>query len=296
VDLYITEAKNNLNQIFELLNNLALAVNTTQPNGISQATLDNYKTYVSTARTNLNTAITALTTAEEKLKTSQSALALAENELALKKAGAVPEQIAAQEARVKAGWANVQNYQTQIAKTILRSPIKGVVTRQDAKVGQIAAAQTIIASIISAAEFQVETNIPEADIAKIKIGDKAEITLDAYGDDVIFQAEVVAIDPAGKIIEGVAAYKVTLQFLTEDSRLKPEMTANIDILTARLENVIAVPRRAVITENGQKFIEIVTEKGDIKKVEVKTGIIGSDGNIEIKNGLKEGDKVIIFRK
>lgn len=300
---YTLEAKQNLDNVKTFLDKMALAVNTlSSSSALSQTIIDGYKTDISTARTNINTAIDNLAAADEKLKTVDSSLVLAENELVLKKAGSVPEQISAQKAQVEYAKASVENYKAMISKTILRSPINGVITKQDAKAGEFASTQTILVSIISAKNFQVETNVPEADIAKVKINNIAKITLDAYGDEVIFSAKVIKIDPAETVIEGVSTYKTTLEFEDEDGRIKSGMTANIDILTGKKENVIFVPQRAVIEKNGDKIVRVVvedksSETGErIDEVKVKTGLRGSDGSIEIIEGLKEGDKVITFMK
>lgn len=297
LDKYISEAKQNLDNLKTFLDRLALAVNTlTSDSSLSQTTIDSYKSDISTARTNANTATDNLATAEEELRIAESNLTLAENELALKKAGSVPEQITSQEAQVEYARANVDNYKAQIAKTILRSPINGVITKQDAKTGEFASTQTILVSIISVKEFQVEANIPEADIAKIKINDITKITLDAYGDDVIFTAKVIKIDPAETVIEGVSTYKTTLEFEKEDGRIKSGMTANIDIMTGKKENVIFIPQRAVIQKNGDKIVRVVSEDESIKEVKVKIGLRGSEGTIEIMEGIKKGDKVVTFMK
>lgn len=94
------------------------------------------------------------------------------------------------------------------------------------------------------------------------------------------------------MIEGVATYKTTFQFTKEDQRIKSGMTANIDILTDKRENVITIPQRAVVSQNGDKIVKI-SEGENIKEVKVKTGLRGSDGNIEILEGVGEGDKVVL---
>ena len=211
----------------------------------------------------------------------------------LKESGATSEEIVIQEAKVEEAEADIEHYSAEVAKTIIRAPINGVITRQDAKVGEIIAANASLVAIISDEDFSIEANIAEADIAKISVGDPALLTLDAYGSDVAFKANVVFLDPAETIIEGVATYKATLYFAEEDKRIRSGMTANIDILSARLENVIAIPGRAVITKNGDKFVRVL--EGDVvKEVNVVTGLRGSDGNTEIIEGINEGDNVIIF--
>jgi HlyD family secretion protein len=284
---YITSAESNLNQIKLFLGNISLAVNSlTAGADLSQTTIDTYKSAVSTARANVNTAITNLTDAESTYLVEQ-------NNLILEKAGSTPEQIAEQEAKVAQASANVKNYEAQLSKTILLSPINGVVTRQDAKVGEIVAANNVIVSVISSGGFELEANVPEADIAKVKVGDTAKVTLDAFGSDKAFEATVTKIDPGETIIEGVATYKTTFSFIKGDEGIKSGMTANIDILTAEKENVIVVPQRLVVSKDGEKFVRVLGDDGIVREIKVETGLRGSDGNIEIISGLSEGDKAVI---
>lgn len=284
---YATDVKERLDHIKSFLEDIALILSDLDANAnLSQTTIDGYRSDVSTARTNVNTAI-------NNLSVSESDFIIKKNELALKKAGTADEQITAQEAQVENAIANVQNYEAQVAKTIIRSPINGIVTKQGAKIGEIVSASTVVVSVISEADFEIGANIPESDIAKIKIGNRARITLDAYGSNVIFEAGVFEIEPAETIIEGVATYKTTLQFFEADPRIKPGMTANIDILTDKRENVIAIPQRAIITKNGDTLIRVLKD-GVIEDVMVKTGLRGSDGRVEITEGIHEGDEVIVF--
>jgi len=190
----------------------------------------------------------------------------------------------------------VQNIKTQLAKTVIFSPINSILTKMEIEVGENASLNVIIISLMSASEFEIEARVAEVDIAKIKINDSAKVTLDAYGSDIIFEAKVVKIDPAETIIEGLPTYKVTLQFIEKDDRLKSGMTADIDILTAQKQEVILIPQRAVISENGDKLVRVLENGNKVKKVIVKTGLRGSSGEIEIVEGLAEGDKVIISIK
>lgn len=245
--------------------------------------------------------------AQTNLTTAQNTQASAEDELALKKAGSTPEQITAQEALVKQARANIssqdakikeaeanyQNYQAQFEKTLIRSPIDGIITKFEAKVGEIVSANANIISLISINQFEVDAFIPEADIAKVKIGDVAKTTLDAYGSDVVFETKVIKIEPAETMIEGVATYKTTLQFTQNNERIKSGMTANLDILTNKKENVIAIPGRAIISSNGNKVARLLQGK-KLVDVNITTGVRGSDGRVEILSGINEGDKVITF--
>jgi RND family efflux transporter MFP subunit len=293
LDSAVTQTNSYLSEVKKFLDDVASIVNSLTPNSsLSQTTITAYKTSVNTARTNVNAAVNNLSGAYNSYSSAKSNLVLQQNTLALQKAGAVPEKITAQEALVEQAQANVDNYKAQLEKTVLRSPIDGVITAQNLKVGEIVTPNITVISVISNGNFQIDVNIPEADIAKIKVGDSANITLDAYGSDVIFPAHVVSIDPGETMIEGVATYKTTLNFDKKEDRVKSGMTANIDILTVKKTNVLYIPQRDLITDDTGKYVLIDTGLAQPEKKIVQVGIKGSDGNIEIISGLNEGDKII----
>jgi multidrug efflux pump subunit AcrA (membrane-fusion protein) len=101
------------------------------------------------------------------------------------------------------------------------------------------------------------------------------------------------MNPAESLVEGVATYKTTLYFNNSDERIKSGMTADVTIKGDRRDNVFAVPQRAVITRGDSKFVQVLQGENVAEK-QVKTGLRGSDGNIEITDGLSEGDQVIVF--
>ncbi len=325
LDLFLDKAQSHVSIFNQFLNRTS----DTLTNGcsIDNTTLTSYRTNLSTAQGSISSALTLVSnrdqdiaaqkssnqtninTAEKGVNDAEYNLSFAKKELELKKAGSTPEAIRAQEASVdqaranlmsqdamvRQEQANIQSYQAQLAKTAIVSPFAGVVTKQDGKLGSIVAANEVIISLISEAKFEIEANVPEADIAKLEIGDLARITLDAYGDDVVFDAKIVEIDPAETIIDGVSTYRVVLQFVNEDGRIKSGMTANIDIETEKKEGVLAIPQRSLIIKDGGKFIRILqyeNSKENIVEIPVTTGIRGSDGTIEIIEGLKEGEKII----
>lgn len=236
--------------------------------------------------------ISAISIAKAELNSAKNSLAVAEDDLSLKLAGYTDEQILAQSAVVKSAMANWMKAQADLEKTILRASFSGIVTKVDVKEGEIVSINTPVVWLISDKKFEMEANIAEIDISSISVGKKADISLDAYGSDVIFSAEISAIDPAATMIEGVAVYKTTIVFDELDERILSGMTANIDILSDKKENVLIVPQRAVFSKNGDKFVNILSEDGLVVEKKVITGLRGSDGNIEIVDGILEGDKVI----
>jgi len=257
--------------LFDVMDALEKATN------LSASTLDSYKANVATARTNINTALTNISDQKQLIN--------------LQGANIVSEEVS-----IKSYEASVGSIEAQIAKAVLHSPINGVIIKQDAKVGEIATAGSVLVSIRSSI-YEIEAFIPEVDIAKIKIGDSAKATLDAYGRDVVFETKVISINPAETMIEGVATYKTVLRLNSGDKPIKSGMTANLDILTAQKNDTLIVPQRAVTSVNGDKFVDIYdpasAQDETITKLKVVTGLRGSDGNIEILEGLKEGDKIVI---
>lgn len=293
LDSITNTSNSNLTSVKLLLDKIASGVNSlTATASLTQTSIDTYKSSVSTARVNVNLAVSGLSSAYEGYRSSKSNLSLQENKLVLEKAGTTAEQISAQEALVNKAEADIDLYEAQISKTYLRSPIDGVVTKQDTKLGEMVSANVIIVSIISDQKYEIEVNIPEADIAKIKIGNTAKITLDAYGDEVVFNAHVISIEPAETIVEGVATYKTILQFDKKEAIVKSGMTANIDILTNKKTGVLVVPQRSIITKDNQKFVLI--DKGGVQpeQKQIETGLRGSDGMSEVVSGLAEGEKII----
>ncbi len=286
-------SKDSLSKIKTFLDDCAMALNGAFVTaGISQATIDGWKTSITSARTNISAAATGLLAAEEKFNGATIDLTLEKNQLLLERAGSTPDEIAAQEAQVRQVEANAQSLEAQIMKSEILTPIDGIISKKEIKAGEIVSAGTIAFSIISESKFQIEANITEADIAKVKIGDKARITLDAYGRDEIFEAAIVKIDPAETVIEGIPTYKTTFQFSVNDERIRSGMTANIDVSTDSRNDVLLIPQRTVSEKNGKKFVRVLLKRNQEKEVEVETGLKGFDGNIEIVSGLKEGDKVI----
>jgi HlyD family secretion protein len=295
MSVFLSEAKQHLSKIRLLLDLSSQAVNGLQESSsLSLATIDGWRSDVSKARLNINGATSGMSSVEEAWRDAQSALALARQQLALAEAGAEPETIQAQEAKLEQASARVASIEAKFEKTILRSPIYGIVTKQDAEVGEVVGANTVLVSIISDADFEIELRVTEIDVARLKIGNIADVTLDAYGSEELFVANIASIDPAEEIIDGVATYKTVLKFTEPDDRIKSGMTANVDILTGKKTNVVAIPQRSIVSTNGEKIVKVVGEDGKIYEVVVVTGLRGSDGIIEIVSGIEEGDKVITF--
>ena len=260
---------------------------------LSETTKGTYKLNIYTARTNVNSVRSLITSKEQSISSQKTTVIRIQNELALQKAGSTKEQIDVQKALVDQATANAYYTQSQLDKTIIYSPFSGIVTKVNNEVGDIVNANDLIISLIGAGKFGMEANIAESDIAKVGIKDSARVTLDAYGKSVVFEALITQINLSETIIEGVATYKTEFQFIEDDERILSGLTANIDILSEKKENVLYVPTRNILIEDDGQFVTKVDLEDEEEKVLIKTGLRGSDGRTEVISGLSEGDRILV---
>lgn len=322
LDAILIDTESDLKIIRTFLNTLTTAVNSSI--SLSQDTRDSYHTKINTARTNVNTELTdinthnqliaaqkatnaaAIATKETALTTAQNATFVAQDELRLLLAGTPQEQLDAQRARVTQATsaiasqealitqidADIANIETRLAQTIMKAPTNGTVTLVDIDAGENVLAQTPVIRIISAADLEIDADIPELYIASIAVQDPARVTLDAYGDNEYFDAQVISIDPAETIVGGVPTYTTTFEFTQKDNRIKPGMTATITIVTQESFNAITVPTGVLSFDDAGTHVRVlVNNKPELRLV--TTGIRSKDGNIEITRGLEVGDVVIL---
>ncbi len=310
LDATMAEVKESLNQINNGLAIISQALNSAiTTTNFTESDLSAAKTNLSAARTNLNSEISSITSqqqtisstkltnqtninvAQANLDSAKSALAKAEQELVLKEAGAQSEDIQLARAEVSQARANLQQTQAELSKAVLTAPVDGVVTKIEKELGETVAVKEKIISMISDTKFQVEANISETEIAKVKINDQIEMTLDALGPEEKFSGRVIEIDPAETVISGVIYYQITSVFDLEDERIKSGMTVNMDILTEKKQDALYLPYYVIKQQNGGKYV-LVEQNGEVVKKEIKTGLEG-EARVEIIEGLKQGDQVLI---
>ncbi|MBN1778933.1 MAG: efflux RND transporter periplasmic adaptor subunit [Candidatus Buchananbacteria bacterium] len=282
---------------------------------ITQTVLDTMKTSINTQRTTIDSSLSTVQTYKQnladakityqtKVSAAQKNLESAEASLALKQAPSRPEDIALYQARVKRAQANLSLAQDQYNDTILRAPIDGIITETNFSVGEQTNLSKPVIKMLANQNYEIEVDIPESDIAKLIVGDSASITLDAFTEDDIFAGTVTTINPAQTDIQDVVYYKVTVIFSPDQSeaimnlmdKIKPGMTANVDIKTAEKDDVLIIPLRAVKEDGGIKTVSVLAADNQVKDFTVETGLRGDEGLVEITNGLKAGDQVITYTK
>lgn len=228
-------------------------------------------------------------------------------------------QVDVSRAQVDQAAAALKIAETNLMYTKIVSPVNGIVVSRNVDVGQTVAASFQTPTLFMIAEdltkMQIDTNVNEADIGKIKERQNVQFTVDAYP-DTIFKGRVAQVRNAPITVSNVVTYDVVIQVNNSDMKLKPGMTANASIITNRKLNILKISNASlrfkfqdralqekISQEKGKSRDDSkgaapgsavwVLEKGAPKRVRVKTGI--SDGNFtEIVSGdIKEGTEMIV---
>ncbi|OGL39932.1 MAG: efflux transporter periplasmic adaptor subunit [Candidatus Schekmanbacteria bacterium GWA2_38_9] len=213
-------------------------------------------------------------------------------------------QLSAAKAQVAQAEASLSYAETNLKYTKILSPVDGIVVSRNVDIGQTVAASfqtpTLFTIARDLSEMQIDTNVDESDIGVIIVGQDVEFTVDAYP-ELTFKGTVFQVRNAPINIQNVITYDVVVKVDNSDLRLKPGMTANVSIITARKKDVLKIPNislRFKPSENENKPSERkgstvwTVENGKPKRIEVVTGI--SDGSYTelVSGNIKEGQEVI----
>ncbi len=197
--------------------------------------------------------------------------------------------------------ANLNSAEVAIENTLIRAPFDGTVLTKDAEVGEIVAplgaSATSRGAIVTMADMkslQVEADVSESYIERIKTGQNCEIILDAYP-QTTYEGFVDKIVPTADRSKATVLVKVG--FKNYDDKVLPEMSAKVLFLSKELSkdqknepDVLVVPFTSVVQRNGKDVVYIVRDNKAVEVPIVKGRDL--DSYIEIKSGLAEGDKVI----
>lgn len=317
IDSTITRTKEALRSVADaLLKTRTLLDNSITGTGFSLADFGAKKSTIDTDRTSVNGSLSTLESNESTINSTKltnqtnidlagasvtgalGALQTAEDQLAFKKASPREADINFYRAQVNQAEASLDLILKQIADATLKAPVEGVVTKVNFEVGEVITmselATTSIVSLISANNFEIEADVSELDINKIKINDPTDVSIDAISETEVFRGKVVQVDPAEILKDSDIYYRIKVILDDKTISLKSGMTADISIVTNVKSGVIIIPERAIIKEGGKKNVRLLV--GDqINTVEVETGLKG-DEMIEIISGVKAGDKVVTYIK
>jgi len=138
--------------------------------------------------------------------------------------------------------------ETNLAYATIRSPVDGIVVSRNVDVGQTVAASFQTPTLFTIAQdltkMEIDTSVDESDISRLKVGQRASFTVDAYPDQQ-FSGKVVQIRNAPVVTQNVVTYVAVIGVDNGDLKLKPGMTANVSVQTLSKENVLKIPAAAL---------------------------------------------------
>lgn len=213
-------------------------------------------------------------------------------------------QIAAAKAQIVQAQAQYKTALTNLGYTKITAPVDGMIISREIDVGQPVAASFQAPELFTIAQdlkkMQIEVNVSEADIGKVEKGQSVIYTLDGYPDSE-FYGKVTQVRISPTTVSNVVTYSVIVEVENEDLKLKPGMTANVQIVTKKVENVYCVSNSALKVNINEKNEIMKYEKPGIwllenktpKRVEVEIGISDDEKTQIISNKLKQSDKIII---
>ena len=220
------------------------------------------------------------------------------------------------QAKVAQYEATLRKQEINLSYTKIYSPVDGVVVAKNVEKGQTVAASYQTPSIAEIArdlkQMQVEVNVDEADIGSVKVGQRAEFTVDAYT-DATFTGSVTQVRISPKSSNSVVSYTVIVKVNNDEEKLMPGMTANVSLIVTEKNDILLVPNAAlrfnpnvntsVQAQMGPRRrggnvaavetpgVYVLMNKKPVK-IEVEKGI--TDGTrTEILSGVEEGTEVLV---
>ena len=209
--------------------------------------------------------------------------------------------VALYEAQVEQAQAALDYNKIQLGYTKIVSPVDGIIVSKSVEEGQTVAASFETPTLFNVAEdltkMQIEASVVEADIAKVKEGQKVQFNVDSFPNET-FEGVVTQVRNEAVTTSNVVTYQVVIAVDNSELKFKPGMTANVEIITANEKNVLVVPNKALRFSMGdnvryaQKGIWVM-ENGRPTRVEVKTGVYDDNNTQVFGDKLTEGMEVIV---
>lgn len=259
------------------LSNLAVALKQAKLNSdVAQA---NYRiSLASITDSSVRTTAVSLASAQLNLQTLQNA--------------PTADELMSAEASLDQAKLSLQQAQYRMRNAQVIAPYDGTVTALNIDVNSIAGTSTTAVQVSDLSQMQITVSMAEVDVAKIKVGQDVNVSVDAVSSGGKLSGKVTQVAYSGTTTSGVVTYPVVITVSGADPlRIKGGMTANVSIIVDKRENVLLVPNRALRTQGGQRVVQLQTPVG-VAQTPVTIGLQG-DAQTEILSGVKEGDVVVI---
>ncbi len=300
----VAEAVKNANNLVQFYQD-KLTEQNFKPNTLSNTHLSSLNSYTGITNNHLSN----LLSIQQSIKNSKDSIVstgrtIEEKELSLAKtkSGADNLDIRAKRIALQQKQDALVTAQQALADHYIRAPFDGVIAKVNIKKGDSLSSGGAVVTLITK-QNTAEVSLNEVDAAKIKVGQKVNITFDAI-DGLNISGLVAEIDALGTVSQGVVTYNVKIVLDTQDDRIKLGMSVSSNIITAVKQDVLTVPGSAVKTQNGISYVEVfdqpiqnpnsqgITSDVPPRQQVVQVGL-SNDTETEIISGLKEGDQIIV---
>ena len=242
----------------------------------------------STYVTNNNTYILAQTERDNAVRSAEQNLKLAEQNALLNNAVPREEALARERARVLQAEARMKKIQAGLKDRTLTAPFDGTVTHVAPVPGETVGLEPVI-TMVSKDVFELTALVPEIDVTKIMVGQKARVVFDARVDETLM-ASITFISPLAHEIDGVSYFETKLILDAPSSWLQSGLNADIDIIIDTHENVTRIPSRFLVTEGDAH--SVLFPNGTVtKSVPVELVFEGNDGYVEV-TGINPSDTIV----
>lgn len=192
------------------------------------------------------------------------------------------------QADLSSATANQSSSEQQYSYGVISSPVDGLIANKTATVGQVVSPGLALMTVQDINQVYAVVNVEQKELGRVKIGQKANVTIDAYPGKV-FSGVVDIMNPEAGSASRM--FRVKIKIDNASGELKPGMFAKVQLTTGNNYKVITVPQAAVLQKQGINYV-FVLESGKAIRHQVEIGEI-SENTIIIKSGLQPGEQVII---
>ncbi len=229
----------------------------------------------------------------EELAAAWASVESAKAQLERTMSGPTEEELVAAEAAVEQARAALEAARRNLEKAVLKAPFDGVVAEVNVTAGEMAPTGRPAVLLVDLSAFQITVNVDEMDVARLRTGLPAEVTLDALP-EITLTGHVERIGPAATLVEGAVAYPVVILLDPTDAPLRVGMSANVTVQVEELRDQLLIPNWIVRVDQttGQPYVYRRTANGGLERVDVRLGI-RYEGYSQVLSGLSEGDVLVL---
>ena len=246
-------------------------------------TRDEFKEKLDLAQSDYNAAVKRLDY-ENALEVAKANLNKARKDYEKWKNGPSADEIAATKDRIAAA-------QATLSQAWIEAPFKSTISLAIPQPGDLVSLNTTAFRLDDLSSLFVDLAVSEVDINQIEVSQPVTLTFDAIRGG-IYQGEVESVDRVGTINQGVVDFVVTVRLTNADERVKPGMTAAVNIVVSQLEDVLLVPNRAVRFKDGKQVVYILQNNQTVP-VNIKLGATAETTSQVLEGDLKVGDLIIL---